>query len=109
MAWVVRYYQPSRGNCPIVEFIESLDTTTSAKIIHSIELLESYGPFLKPPYIKKIQNKLYEIRIPGKVAVRIFYTVINQQYFLLHAFVKKSQKTPYREIKTAIDRMNKII
>lgn len=68
-----------------------------------------YGPFLKPPDIKKIQNKLYELRIPGKTAIRIFYTVVQGEYYLLHAFKKKSQKTPTRELKVAIDRAREII
>lgn len=68
-----------------------------------------YGPFLKPPDIKKLRDKLYELRIPGKSKVRIFYAIMKGEYYLLHAFMKKSQKTPTRELKVAIDRMGKII
>ncbi|KKQ32252.1 MAG: hypothetical protein US48_C0029G0001, partial [Candidatus Levybacteria bacterium GW2011_GWA2_37_36] len=66
-------------------------------------------PYLKPPYIKKVKNKLYELRISGKVAVRIFYTIKNGEYYLLHAFKKKSQKTPAKELKTALDRMGELV
>ncbi|MBI3443610.1 type II toxin-antitoxin system RelE/ParE family toxin [Candidatus Woesebacteria bacterium] len=80
-----------------------------SKIALSILLLKNQGPFLKPPYIKKLQDKLYELRISGRVAIRIFYTVANNEYYLLHAFKKKSQKTPSKELKVAVDRMKELI
>lgn len=109
MAWKVKFFQTARGDYPVQEFIKEQDQSTQTKIIHSIRLLIDYGPFLKPPDIKKIQDKLYELRISGKVAIRIFYTTHNNEYYLLHAFKKKSQKTPTREIKTALDRIKEII
>jgi len=109
MFWKVKFFQTDRGNYPVKEFIEEQDKTTFAKIIRYLELLKNYGPYLKPPYIKKIAGKLYELRITGKTEVRIFYSVINNEYYLLHAFKKKSNKTPAREINTAVDRMKEII
>ncbi|MBI2022245.1 type II toxin-antitoxin system RelE/ParE family toxin [Candidatus Daviesbacteria bacterium] len=109
MAWKVLFFQTARGDYPVKKFIEEQDLATSAKIASSIELLETDGPYLKPPYIKKLQDKLYELRVSGKVAVRIFYTIKDGEYYLLHAFKKKSQKTPSQEIKTAHDRMMEVI
>lgn len=91
------------------EFIEKQDEAVYAKALHSIRLLVNNGPYLKPPYIKKIQDKLYELRISGKTAMRIFYTVVHNEYYLLHAFKKKSQKMPTRELNVAIDRMKDMI
>lgn len=90
------------------DFIEAHDVATKTKIAHSISLLVDYGPFLKPPDIKKLQDKLYELRIPGKTAIRIIYTIANSQFYLLHAFKKKTQKTPLKEIKVAIGRIKEI-
>ena len=81
--WKVRFFQAARGDYPVKEFIEEQDKSTQAKITHSVRLLMEYGPFLKPPDIKKLQDKLYELRIPGKIAIRIYYTVVGGQYFLL--------------------------
>ena len=64
---------------------------------------------MKPPYSKKTFDRLYELRIPGKEAVRIFYTLVNNKYYLLHAFKKKSQNTPKKEMKTALDRISELI
>ena len=109
MSWRVKFFQTARGNHPVKEFIEEQDMAIQTKVAHAIRLLINYGPYLKPPYIKKLQNKLYELRISKKVAIRIFYTFVNNEYFLLHAFKKKKQKTPIRELKVAIDRMKELI
>ena len=109
MSWKVNFFQTARGDYPAKDFIEQQDEATYAKVLHSIRLLINNGPYLKPPYVKKLQNQLYELRISGKIAVRIFYTMRNNEYYLLHALKKKSQKTPAKEIKTAIDRLSEII
>lgn len=106
--WKVNFFQTARGDYPVKDFIEKQDKTTITRINLSIRLLIDYGPFLKPPDIKKLQDKLYELRIPGKSSVRIFYTMMKGECYLLHAFTKKSQKTPTKELKVAIDRMGKI-
>lgn len=109
MAWKVLFFQTARGDCPVKDFIEEQNRTIITRMNLSIRLLIDYGPFLKPPDIKKLQNKLYELRIPGKLSIRIFYTIVKGEYYLLHAFIKKSQKTPAKELKLAIDRMRKLV
>lgn len=109
MAWKVKFFQTARGDWPVRDFIEAQDNASYAKALHSTRLLANNGPFLKPPQIKKLQNKLYELRISGVVAIRIFYTVYNNEFYLLHAFKKKSDKTPPQEIKTALDRMKDLV
>jgi phage-related protein len=110
--WKVKFFQTGRGDYPVKDFIEEIriqDPATYAKILQYIELLRDYGPFLKPPYIKKLQDKLYELRILATVAVRIFYTIHKSEFYLLHAFKKKSDKTPPQELSTALDRMKEIV
>lgn len=109
MAWKVKFFQTARGDYPVKDFIEEQDEATHAKALHTIRLLINNGPYLKPPYIKKLYAKLYELRISGKIAIRIFYTTHNNDYYLLHAFKKKTQKTPTQELKIALDRMKELI
>lgn len=109
MSWMVYYFQTKSGRKPVKEFVQDQDTITRSRIQKSLILLSEKGPFLKPPYIKKLIAKLYELRINDEVAIRIFYSSKNNSYYLLHAFKKKSQKTPPRELKTAIDRMKELI
>lgn len=109
MAWIVRFFTTSRGDSPVKIFLHDLDEPTHAKAIKTIELLQTHGPALPPPYSKKLTANLYELRTSGKIAIRILYTNHQGVYYLLHAFKKQSQKTPVQELKTALDRQTKLI
>lgn len=108
-SWKVKFFQTARGDRPVEDFTKEQNETTYAKILNAILLLRNGGPFLKPPYIKKLQDKLYELRVSGTVAIRILYTIHNNEYYLLHAFKKQTQKTPPKESKVAIDRIKEIV
>ena len=108
MSWKVKFFQTVRGEYPVKDFVEKQDNATYAKILHTISLLSYNGPFLKPPFMKKLQNKLYELRISGKVAVRIFYTIADNEYYLLHAFKKKTQELPQKEIEVVLKRLKEV-
>jgi phage-related protein len=92
----------------VVGFIKSLEKPTIAKVLRTIDLLELYGYRLTLPHCKKIIDNLWELRIRGNQEVRIFYTQQNGTYFLLHGFIKSTQKTPPREIQRAIHELQKI-
>ena len=109
MPWKVNFYITTRGESLVRKFISEQDDLIQSKILQSILLIHDRGPFLKPPQIKKIQPNLLELRIKSKIQVRIFYTVKNNEFYLLHAFIKKSQKTPTKDLKVAIDRMKEFI
>lgn len=105
MSWNIKTFETKRGEKPVEEFVKSLDEPTIAKIIHTIDLLEKYGPFLGMPHAKKLTSELYELRIRGKQEVRIIYSFVNEKIFLLHAFKKQTQKTPRREIEKSLSRL----
>lgn len=109
MGYKVYYFHTSHGNYPVKDFVEKQNLKTQAKIGNSIHLLINHGPMLKPPYVKKIKGKLYELRIVGSTSIRIFYIFYNSAFYLLHGLVKKSQKTPHHDIKTALDRMRELV
>ncbi len=105
----VYFFRTARGTHPVKEFMEEQSEEIYARILRSIKLLREGGPFLKPPDAKKIDKNLHELRIRGKEAVRIFYTKTDQGFLLLHAFKKKTQKIPRKELKLAIDRMKQLV
>jgi phage-related protein len=107
--WKVKFFQTKRGNRPVEDFIKIQDKKTYSKLLNLIILLQNNGPFLKPPQSKKLMGNLYELRTKGVVSIRILYTHFDNTYFLLHAFKKKSQKAPIRELKTAIDRIRELV
>lgn len=104
MTFSIYLYESKRGDKPVKIFIKSLNPKTSAKIAHLIDLLSEKGPLVGMPYVKKMQSNLYELRIRGKTEIRIFFTRINKNIILLHAFKKKSQKTPRKELNIALSR-----
>ena len=65
-----------------------------------------FGNKLGMPYSKQILHNLYELRVRGSQEVRIFYCYHQNQAVVVHFFVKKSQKTPQKEIKTALARIS---
>lgn len=83
------------------KFIKGLQKPTVAKVLRTIDLLEKFGPKLGLPHTKKISANLFELRVPGKQEIRILYSFHKSQIFLLHGFIKKSQKIPPKEIKIA--------
>ncbi len=88
----------------VEKFIYSFDKTTFIKIARTIDLLEYFGLGLKMPHSKKICKDIYELRIHGRQEIRILYCFDNGRAFLLHGFIKKSDKIPKKEIETALAR-----
>lgn len=89
-------------------FIRSLEKSTIAKTLRTIEFLENFGNKLGMPYSKKIVNNIFEIRIRGAQEVRILYTFHKNRAVLLCGFLKKSKKTPHREIEKALQRAQRL-
>lgn len=76
-----------------------------AEVRNALRLLQEFGPVLGMPHARPVtgHRKLWELRAGP---IRLFYFAhIGQRFVILHAFRKKSQKTPAREINTAERRM----
>lgn len=79
-------------------FLESLDAKEIAKVIRTIELLEEFGNDLGMPHSRHMSDGLLELRIRGTREIRIFYCFHKNKAFLLHACIKKTQKTLDKEL-----------
>jgi len=56
--------------------------------------------------VTKLKPKLWEIRSDINDGIsRVFFTFINEEIVLLHVIVKKTQKTPPKEIAVAVERI----
>lgn len=104
MNWKVITFESTHGGKPVDEFIKRQPSLTQAKITRLIDLLEKYGTFLVMPHSKKLTKELYELRVRGKHEIRIIYGFKDRRIFLLNAFKKQTQKTPSKEITTAVKR-----
>jgi len=114
MKWNIELYEKN-NKIPVLEFIESLPAKHKAKAIREIDLLEQFGINLTYPHTSKIEGETYkglwELRIKfGSDISRIFYFLyLNNKFVLLHGFVKKSNKTPTKELKLAKQHMQDYI
>jgi len=86
-------------------FLKSLDDDLATKVFGLLEILDELGLRLGPPKLKKITKEIYEVRIVAKISVRILCSFSNEDIYILHAFVKKSQKIPRKELEKAIHRL----
>lgn len=105
--WQVDFYTTSSGKSPVIDFIDQLQSSQKAKITRCIDLLEEYGPLIKEPHSKKLSGyaNLYELRSSGSSPVRLLYSRLSDKFLVLHSFIKKTNKTPIREINTALKRL----
>ena len=85
----------------VEDLITSLDKPVYAKVSRTIILLRTFGNALRMPYSKSLGSNLFELRARGQQEIRIFYTFYDNEAILLHAFIKKTQNTPLRELETA--------
>ncbi|MBU1070962.1 type II toxin-antitoxin system RelE/ParE family toxin [Patescibacteria group bacterium] len=105
----VFYFQTGNTNS-IIKFLTKLPQTTQAKIRNTIRLIKKFGPLTGPPHIKflKTHKPLFEIRILGTNSIRLIAFQESKKIILLHIFKKKAQSIPFRELKTALKRFQKI-
>ena len=99
----VIFYEKENGDCPVEEFIDSLDVKMRAKMVGLLELLEEKGNQLREPYSKLIDDGIFEIRcqVGNNITRVIYFFYYEGKIILTYGFVKKSQKTPPEEIKLA--------
>jgi phage-related protein len=85
----------------VERFLSSLTEKELAKVIRTLELLETFGSNLGMPHSRHLTDGLLELRIRGTREVRLFYCFHKSKAVLLHSFLKKTQKTPDKELMIA--------
>lgn len=105
--WRIDYYETASNKFPVKDFIDKLPIKSQTKVYNTLELLTEFGLRLGLPHAKKVTGtQLWELRILGEKSSRFFYIAkAGKSFLLLHSFNKKSQKTPQKEIKTALARL----
>ena len=104
----VHFYEDKHGRQPVKELLlvlrDQAQTSKDAriqyqKILTHIRSLENYGTRVGEPTVKHISGDIWELR---PLAHRIFFFLWrDNKFILLHHFVKKTNKTPPKEIKQA--------
>lgn len=101
------YYTSARGESPVEAFINAMPQKQQRKVAGFLELLAHEGPALRRPYADHVKGDLRELRMQfGRNEYRVFHFFVQgERVVLVHAFAKKTQKLPEREISTAEERM----
>lgn len=99
----VELYTSPHGRTPVQEYLDSVDKKLRSKTIRSIALLECFGNRIGEPDAKHLGKGIFELRTTmGNNAGRVLFFFFDQgRAVLTHGFVKKTQKTPRREIERA--------
>jgi phage-related protein len=94
----------------VKEEIESWPVGMLADFARMVELLMQFGPGLHMPHSRALGGGLFELRLRGREGDgRVFYCfVVEKRIVILHAFVKKTQRTPEKVIRVARKRMKEV-
>ncbi len=97
------FYKKRGGQCPIQEFLDSLDVKMRAKALLMVALLREHGANLRLPYSKQLEDGIFELRAKqGSNITRLLYFFFaGKKAVLTNGFVKKTQKTPRDQIQKA--------
>ncbi|WP_347879394.1 type II toxin-antitoxin system RelE/ParE family toxin [Burkholderia cenocepacia] len=87
-----------------------MPTTLLARYFALADRMERYGPHLGEPHSQSMGNGLYEMRLKGAEGIaRVFYcAIVERRIGMLHCFVKKTPRTPLKELEIARRRLKEI-
>ena len=110
----VVFYQDKNGKEPVHEYLQDLAQQKGKdsriklnKVQDYIEALRVYGTAAGEPYIKHLEGEIWELRpIRNRI---LFAAWTGNSFVLLHQFMKKTQKTPKKEIEQAKRNLNDFI
>lgn len=105
MHWTVDFYNES-----VEEAILAMPPKIQARMIKLLELIEEHGANLGPPHTEAMGNGLFEVRAKAQEGIgRSLYCYMKGKHIMvLHAFVKKSAKTPKQELNLALQRKREV-
>lgn len=116
--WQIEFYREADGTEPVKEFLQdpSLKPGEKKQFQTRLSLMAEKGLLLmiqRSDILKRIKNQenLYELRLDNTPNNPRFFlcTVTGKRFILLHAFKKKSRKTPQKEIATATRRRDMVM
>jgi len=101
----IEYFHPR-----VLAEIESWPADVLADYARLVELLAEHGPSLRLPHSRTFGGGLFELRPHGRSGIgRAFYCFMTgKRIVVLHAFIKKTQQTPERELKLARKRQKEL-
>lgn len=106
MNWTIEYLTEE-----VEDELQALPADMKAKFLRIVELIKASGlERVHEPYVKHIKGKLWEMRMTGRDGIsRAFYVAASgRRVVIVRVFIKKTQKTPQREIRLALKRAEEV-
>jgi phage-related protein len=106
MPWSVEFLDQD-----VQALLDALPLDIRASFQRIVELIQSHGlERVREPYVKHLEGPLWEMRMKGRsgIARGIYVTAVGRRVVVVHVFVKKTQKTPRREIEIALRRAKEV-
>ncbi len=102
MTWTITYNDDS-----LQDEILAMPSGFLGRYLRYTDRMEVYGPDLGMPHTRAMGEGLFELRLKAAEGIaRVFYcTMVGRKIVMLHQFIKKSDKTPPRELAIAQRRM----
>lgn len=98
-------------NATVDAELEALPQDMLARFWHIADLIRDMGlERVRGPYVDHLQGPLWEMRLKGKdgIARAIYVSARGRRVVVVRVFVKKTQKTPRREIELALRRAKEV-
>ena len=105
MEWKIQYYSEK-----VRYRIDQWPPGIRAYYARITEKMQIYGPNLGMPFTRSMGQGLFEIRARGKEGIgrAFFCALVENEILILHAFIKKSQKTPKNDLEIARQRLKEV-
>jgi len=106
MPWTVEFLDED-----VKALLDALPPDIRAHFQRIVELIQSHGlERVREPYVKHLKGPLWEMRMKGNsgIARAVYVTAVGKRIVIVHVFTKKTQKTPRREIETALRRAKEV-
>jgi len=106
MAWVVELL-----DARVRDELDALPSDMRARFRRIAELIQAHGlEAMREPHVKFLEGPLWEMRMKGRdgISRAIYVTARNRRVVVVRVFVKRTQKTPRREIDLALERAREV-
>ncbi|RKZ65260.1 MAG: type II toxin-antitoxin system RelE/ParE family toxin [Gammaproteobacteria bacterium] len=105
MSWKITFF-----NIKVEEGVLSFPDGILANLLHILEMIEEFGPAIGKPHTVPMGEGLFEIRAKGLEGIGrvLFCTIKGKEIVVLHSFIKKTRKTPKKELDKARKRQKEL-
>ena len=106
---IATFYKSLSGKEPVREWLKDLVSSDRKIVGVDIKTVE-FGWPIGMPVCRPLGNGLYEVRsnLGDKSIARVIFCIEKNTMILLHGFIKKTQKTPQKELELAVSRKKEI-